>query len=909
MLAVEVMNVRPLFLVLATPLRPPFSSLFLALLCALVSAVFVPLQAQQGARQNTGEEAAVSVWNVGKQGAFVMASLRDAQGRLWFGTEDKGVWCYDPQAPQGKDWRGFTVKDGLGDDNGYALAQDAQGRIWVGHQSHGVSVWNGQAWRNYDVLEGPLGERVFDIAVSPLDGDVWIGTSRGLARYSAQSDSWSYQGRWTGLPSDQIQALAFAKDGTLFVGTQCHGLVVGSPYASKERTSGPKSAAPQDAGNYSRWRHHTGPGWMPLYATGQGLPSDLINDILVGADGTVYVATTYGLARSRDNGRSFEYLRGKDWRGKLEGLTFPPQIPQQPPIDTLAEDYVTTLAEDADGLLWVGYPTKGVELRSPGGDFSGGGGVVETPDEAQERRRQETAQRQIDDLQAAGGGQGGLRRLPNGTFVPLPDPNLLKILEDAQKRSQSEKTDYVTSILPVAGAAPLVCGAGSGVIQLGDHLASQMPRTRKRRGEEPVQTISARWPSPAAPPSLSQLRQLTSEVQSLSKEWNRIDAAFVGEDWKTKGDWMGRYGMRYAYLCAMQAPLSHFVINDPSYRVEGRLGPHPYVKGATYANQGLRHWMHRKRWDDPRVLYNPLIGYRRQADIDDNGEVYPLTYEGPDMWVGARVPAGVHRVALYFFNKDGHDGHNRVRDYIVDIKRGHEDIILAENFPTLARTRVRDFWGGVYKQFVLQGPGDYYFVIRKNNSFNTVMQAVLIDKETGPPTGYETRRDVWLGGTRYEPPTKSEERKIEAEAIEALQAYPEAFNAYQEAYRLWSSLDKAYGFQGSDDLLLRGRVLAYRAAQKAFVTALSAYKVKPQAGSEHNDQSRFDQVRLVEAQQTLLRHWRWKLPLWPRDKSSVPGAAISGTSRVDDRQEFESAMQRGWKSHQSLNPHDTSLAR
>ncbi len=68
----------------------------------------------------------------------------------------------------------FTTKDGLGDDYGYALACDDQNRIWVGHLNHGVSVFNGQKWQTYEVvgglsrpdtLNGPLGERIFKIAV------------------------------------------------------------------------------------------------------------------------------------------------------------------------------------------------------------------------------------------------------------------------------------------------------------------------------------------------------------------------------------------------------------------------------------------------------------------------------------------------------------------------------------------------------------------------------------------------------------------------------------------------------------------------------------------------------------------------------------------------------------------------
>jgi ligand-binding sensor domain-containing protein len=49
--------------------------------------------------------------------------------------------------------------------------------------NHGVSVYDGETWKNYGVIEGPIGERIFAIAVCPADGDVWIATSAGLTRY------------------------------------------------------------------------------------------------------------------------------------------------------------------------------------------------------------------------------------------------------------------------------------------------------------------------------------------------------------------------------------------------------------------------------------------------------------------------------------------------------------------------------------------------------------------------------------------------------------------------------------------------------------------------------------------------------------------------------------------------------
>jgi hypothetical protein len=283
---------------------------------------------------------------------FVMAMCRDAQGYIWVATEDQGACRCAPSAPLEQQYQWFTTHDGLGDDNAYAIACDKLGRIWVGHLNHGVSVYNGQKWQCYellggisrpDTLTGPLGERVFAIAVCPTDGDVWMATNCGLARYSQNQDTWSYYTRVEGLPSDQAQTLAFDADGNLYVGTQCDGIAMASA-----------------ADNYKTWRVVTGPDKAPTTPIGDGLPTNFINAMLVAKDGAVYAATTTGLAYSQDHGKTWKYVRGQDYADKVRGLyKGPPEEWHEESGAILAEDYVTCLAEGENGSLWIGFRSKG----------------------------------------------------------------------------------------------------------------------------------------------------------------------------------------------------------------------------------------------------------------------------------------------------------------------------------------------------------------------------------------------------------------------------------------------------------------------------------------------------------------------------------------------------------------------
>jgi ligand-binding sensor domain-containing protein len=241
-------------------------------------------------------------WDVKKQGGFPVALASDNAGNVWVGTEGNGLWKYDATK---KTWTQFTTKDGLGDDSVYALAFDNQRRLWAGHLNHGVSVYNGDKWRNYGLLDGPIGDRVFAIAVSPKDGDVWMATEMGLARYSEKRQDWDYYTRASGLPSDTIQSIAFDDSGELYAGTQCEGIAI---------------AGPDD--DYKKWRTVAAPSPAPAAPFGEGLPSDFINKLNViqpTENASLVVAETPSGGGVTPDGNQWWFMRGQDWQSHTPG--------------------------------------------------------------------------------------------------------------------------------------------------------------------------------------------------------------------------------------------------------------------------------------------------------------------------------------------------------------------------------------------------------------------------------------------------------------------------------------------------------------------------------------------------------------------------------------------------------------
>ena len=603
-------------------------------------------------------------WDANAEGQFITSLCKDTKGNVWVGTEDQGVYQLDPAAPKAAQHIHFTTKDGLGDNNAYALACDKAGRLWVGTLNHGVSVYNGKAWRTYGPLDGPLGSRVFALAVSPKDGSVWGATEAGLFRY--QNSKWTYFTRTEGLPSDQANALAFDSDGTLYVGTQCDGIAISSP-----------------ADNYKSWRVIPGPRQMPQSATGDGLPSALINCLLVSASGTVYAGTPLGLAGSKDEGLTWHFRRGVDWKAKLAGL-YHPTVPDERPIsgNLLHDDYVTCLGEDGAGRLFIGHRQGGVEVF---------------------------------------------------------DPKLGKRVQSGANGGRLE--DYIGALL-VDSKAVWVGMYGGGLLP---------PAFPEAKTASSIATLSIpALPIPAARPTLAQLNSMLRVVTAVvpDKEEMKPKVVALQDDWQTGGNWLGRYGRYWACLNAMCSPQDYlWGAGWEPVNYSSRIGAN------AASGDSLRYWVQWLYTQDSRVLELPPTYLdsrikkglttadknRREAEIDDHGETYPQTLDGPHLYQTLTVPEGLFFLSLYNFNKDGHDGDNRFRDYRISV-RTHSGTSLTDisNFdsqPELASGRIHDFWGGVWKRFLVRGPITLTVQVSRNYSFNTILPAVMLDlaDETPPP--------------------------------------------------------------------------------------------------------------------------------------------------------------------------------
>ena len=234
-------------------------------------------------------------------------------------------------------------------------------------------------------------------------------------------------------------------------------------------------------------------------------------------------------------------------------------------------------------------------------------------------------------------------------------------------------------------------------------------------------------------------------------------------DWRTEGNWLGRYGTYFADLGAMRSPKD--IDWGAGWRGNGqfigpRIGSH-VTRQLPLIAQGdiIRRWIETLYTADRRMLEMPkpyldkcwLTGlaptralFRRGAEWDDHGEAYPAYWQGPGIYCPLHLPPGLFRLAIYSVNMDGHSGPMRYRDYTCDIlyppqntpNTGYFAVRAAPRWRVLATRRICDFWGGVWTPFLVRGPVTICIHFGRNYSLNTMVSAVTFSLYAALPMPY-----------------------------------------------------------------------------------------------------------------------------------------------------------------------------
>jgi len=107
----------------------------------------------------------------------ILSIYVDENSKQWFGTP-RGV-AFHAVWETKKEWKVFSVADGLINNRVQAIIGDGAGHLWFGTAA-GVSYYDGQTWKNYSVAEGLINPGVNDIAID-AKGAIWFATDGGIS--------------------------------------------------------------------------------------------------------------------------------------------------------------------------------------------------------------------------------------------------------------------------------------------------------------------------------------------------------------------------------------------------------------------------------------------------------------------------------------------------------------------------------------------------------------------------------------------------------------------------------------------------------------------------------------------------------------------------------------------------------
>jgi signal transduction histidine kinase/ligand-binding sensor domain-containing protein len=137
--------------------------------------------------------------------------LRDRNGGLWIGTQDRGL----VHLHQGRTDL-FAQSDGLSGDFVLNLFEDREGNIWVA-TNNGLDRFRDFAVPRISVKQGLSNANVTSVLAS-TDGSIWLGTSDGLNRWK-DGEIKIYRKRTTELPDDGVGSLFEDDRGQIWAAT------------------------------------------------------------------------------------------------------------------------------------------------------------------------------------------------------------------------------------------------------------------------------------------------------------------------------------------------------------------------------------------------------------------------------------------------------------------------------------------------------------------------------------------------------------------------------------------------------------------------------------------------------------------------------------------------------------------
>jgi len=151
----------------------------------------------------------------GIAGNDISTLFHDTNNRLWIGTVGNGLTVFNE-----KDTSFQIIKNEFS-YTPTCITESTDKKIWVGTQANGVLVFESEKLiKQFKISDGLLADYITSI-ISGINGDVYIGTSRGLNKYNNKEKRFSSYTEKTGFIGIEVKKNASFKDkdGNIWFGT------------------------------------------------------------------------------------------------------------------------------------------------------------------------------------------------------------------------------------------------------------------------------------------------------------------------------------------------------------------------------------------------------------------------------------------------------------------------------------------------------------------------------------------------------------------------------------------------------------------------------------------------------------------------------------------------------------------
>lgn len=285
--------------------------------------------------------------NDGLPSSFVYDVLIDDIGYAWFATAN-GLVRFD-----GKNFKNYTTDHGLKDPLIYDIHKDQKGNFWVSTEFGGMALF-----RNDSLIYLPelanLDSLLINIIADTPDNKLWIGTNEyGIFELGEDGSLSRILNTENGLPDNQVWGIEFDDDGNSWVATSTgvakyeHGNEVVQVINRENGLSGTIAYQVYIASDGKKWIPTSNgvtvinpDGSLDTIIEVNGEALNYVYNIVEGNDGVIWIGT------ERDG---LYWFDGKEYVHVTKS-------------NGLSSNYIYRLIKDEQGTIWVSTDGNGVNI-------------------------------------------------------------------------------------------------------------------------------------------------------------------------------------------------------------------------------------------------------------------------------------------------------------------------------------------------------------------------------------------------------------------------------------------------------------------------------------------------------------------------------------------------------------------